>query len=98
MKLIVDLIYEGGLAKMRHSISDTAEYGDYVTGRRIVNEETKKEMKKVLPEIQEGTFARNFILEAGYPGFKATRRIEADHQIEKVGGKLRGMMPWLHKK
>ncbi|HEU6436100.1 MAG TPA: ketol-acid reductoisomerase, partial [Nitratidesulfovibrio sp.] len=77
-----------------------AEYGDYVTGRRIVNEETKKEMKKVLQEIQEGTFARNFILEAkaGYPGFKATRRIEADHQIEQVGGKLRGMMPWLHKK
>ncbi|WP_164561518.1 ketol-acid reductoisomerase [Nitratidesulfovibrio vulgaris] len=100
VKLIVDLIYEGGLERMRYSISDTAEYGDYVTGKRIVTEETKKEMKKVLRDIQDGTFARNFILEAkaGYPGFKATRRLEAEHQIEKVGGELRGMMPWLKKK
>ncbi len=100
VKLIVDLMYEGGMAKMRHSISDTAEYGDYVTGPRIVNDETKAEMRKVLKEIQQGVFARNFILEAkaGYPYFKSTRRIEAEHPIEKVGGELRAMMPWLKKK
>lgn len=98
-KLIVDLIYEGGLAKMRHSISDTAEYGDYVTGRRVVTEETKKEMKAVLKDIQEGRFARDFILEckANYPTFTARRRIEAEHPIEEVGAKLRSMMPWLKK-
>jgi ketol-acid reductoisomerase len=100
MKLIVDLIYEGGLSRMRYSISDTAEYGDYVTGPRIVTEETKKEMKAVLRDIQQGTFARNFILEnkANMASFKAMRRLHAEHPIEKVGVELRGMMPWLKKK
>lgn len=99
-KLIVDLIYEGGMAKMRHSISDTAEYGDYVTGKRIINQDTKKEMKKVLAEIQEGIFARNFILEnkANMASFKARRRLEAEHPIEEVGRRLRALMPWLAKK
>ncbi len=99
MKLIVDLLYEGGLARMRYSISDTAEYGDYVTGKRIITEDTKKAMKLVLKEIQDGTFARNFILEAqaNYPYFNATRRLEAEHQIETVGHELRKMMPWLKK-
>ena len=99
MKLIVDLIYEGGFGKMRHSISDTAEFGDYRTGRRIITDETRKAMKQVLSEIQDGTFARDFILECGcgYPSFKAKRRIENDHQIEQVGGKLRALMPWLKK-
>ncbi len=100
MKLIVDLMHEGGLSRMRYSISDTAEYGDYVTGPRIITEETKKEMKNVLKDIQQGKFARDFILEcrAGYPMFKATRRIEAEHPIETVGKELRGMMSWLKKK
>lgn len=100
VKLIVDLMYEGGLARMRYSISDTAEYGDYVTGPRIITEETKKEMKRVLCDIQQGKFARDFILEAraSYPTFKATRRLEAEHPIEKVGQELREMMPWLKKK
>ncbi len=100
VKLIVDLIYEGGLARMRYSISDTAEYGDYVTGPRIITEETKKEMKRVLTDIQTGRFARDFILEAraGYPMFKSTRRLESEHSIEEVGGRLREMMPWLKKK
>ncbi len=100
MKLIVDLMYEGGLAKMRYSISDTAEYGDYTVGPRIITEETKAEMRRVLRDIQTGKFAKEFILEAkaGYPMFKATRRLEAEHQIEEVGKKLRGMMPWLNKK
>ncbi len=99
VKLIVDLIYEGGLARMRYSISDTAEYGDYVTGPRIITEETKKEMKRVLTDIQTGRFARDFILEAraGYPMFKSTRRLESEHGIEEVGGRLREMMPWLKK-
>ena len=99
MKLIVDLCYEGGFTKMRQSCSDTAEYGDYMVGPRIITEDTKKEMKKVLKEIQDGTFARDFILECGcgYPSFKAKRRIENDHQIEQVGGKLRALMPWLKK-
>ncbi len=99
MKLIVDLIYEGGLARMRYSISDTAEFGDYRIGRRIITEDTKKEMKKVLKEIQEGTFARDFILESksGSAFFKATRRLESEHKIEQVGQKLREMMPWLKK-
>ena len=98
MKLIVDLLYEGGMAKMRKSISDTAEYGDYMVGSRIVTEETKKEMKKVLTEIQDGTFARNWLLEnraAGRANFLAQRRIQAEHPIEKVGAQLRGMMSWL---
>ena len=100
VKLIVDLIYEGGLSTMRHSISDTAEYGDYVTGPRIVTEETKKEMKAVLSDIQQGVFARNFILEnkANMASFKAMRRLEAQHPIETVGKELRAMMPWLKKK
>jgi len=99
LKLIVDLMYEGGLARMRYSISDTAEYGDYSTGRRIVTEETRKEMKKVLGEIQDGTFARNWILEnqANRAGFSARRRLESEHQIEKVGQELRKMMSWLQK-
>lgn len=100
VKLIVDLIYEGGLATMRYSISNTAEYGDYVTGRRIVTSETKAEMKRVLEDIQSGRFVRDFVLEnkAGNPSFKATRRREAEHPIEEVGKRLRGMMPWLKEK
>jgi len=99
MKLIIDLINSGGLSFMRYSISDTAEYGDYTTGRRIITEETRKEMKKVLSEIQNGTFANKWILEnkANKPSFLAMRRIEADHQIEKVGAELRKMMSWLKK-
>ncbi|USG64293.1 ketol-acid reductoisomerase [Brevibacillus ruminantium] len=99
LKLIVDLMYEGGMARMRYSISDTAEYGDYSTGRRVITEETRKEMKKVLAEIQDGTFARNWILEnqANRPGFNARRRMEAEHPIEQVGEKLRGMMSWINK-
>lgn len=97
MKLIVDLMYEGGMANMRYSISDTAEYGDYKIGPRIVTEETKKEMKQVLKEIQEGTFAKNWLLEnkAGRPEFLALRRKGAEHKIEEVGSKLRNMMSWL---
>jgi len=99
VKLIVDLIYEGGLAKMRNSISDTAEYGDFTRGPRIVNEETKKEMKKILAEIQDGSFAREFILEnqANIPVLSAKRRMAAEHPIEKIGATLRDMMPWLKK-
>ena len=97
MKLIVDLMYEGGMAAMRYSVSDTAEYGDYVSGPRVITEETKKEMKKILAEIQDGTFARNWILEnqANRPAFQAMRRRGAEHQIERVGKELRGMMSWL---
>lgn len=96
-KLIVDLMYEGGLATMRYSISNTAEYGDYVTGPRIITDETKKEMKRVLEDIQSGRFARDWMLEnaAGTPSFKAMRRNAAAHPIEEVGAKLRAMMPWL---
>ncbi|ABB13764.1 MULTISPECIES: ketol-acid reductoisomerase [Carboxydothermus] len=99
MKLIVDLIYEGGFSLMRYSISDTAEYGDYMVGPRIITEETKKEMKKVLEEIQNGTFAKNWILEnmAGRPVYNAIKRREQEHLIEKVGAELRQMMPWLKK-
>lgn len=97
MKLIVDLLYQGGLSMMRYSISDTAEYGDYQIGRRIITDETKKEMKKVLTEIQDGTFAKNWLLEnqTNRPGFNARRRMEAEHPIEKVGKELRGMMSWI---
>ena len=97
VKLIVDLMYEGGIANMRYSISNTAEYGDYKTGPRIVTEETKKEMKRILEDIQSGRFVRDFVLEyqAGQPSFKATRRRQAEHPIEQVGEKLRGMMPWI---
>ena len=97
VKLIVDLMYEGGMANMRYSISNTAEYGDYVTGPRIITSETKAEMKRVLDDIQSGRFTRDWMLEckAGQPSFKATRRRNADHQIEEVGEKLRAMMPWI---
>ncbi|MDR2050717.1 MAG: ketol-acid reductoisomerase [Deltaproteobacteria bacterium] len=100
VKLIVDLLYEGGFARMRHIISDTAEYGDYVSGRRVVNAETKKEMRRLLDEIQNGVFARNFILEhqAGMTSFKAMRRLQSEHPIEEVGSRLRALMPWLDKK
>jgi ketol-acid reductoisomerase len=99
VKLIVDLIYEGGIANMRYSISNTAEYGDYTRGPRIVTEETKKEMKRVLEDIQSGRFARDWVLEcqAGQPSFKAMRRRGAEHPIEEIGAKLRGMMPWIAK-
>lgn len=100
MKLIVDLINSGGFAMMRYSISNTAEYGDYRTGRRLVTEDTRKEMKKVLSEIQDGTFASEFIQEfsAGRQAkFLATRRKESEHPLEKVGKELRKMMSWLKK-
>ncbi len=97
LKLIVDLINMGGLSLMRYSISDTAEYGDYKVGNRIITDETKKEMKKVLKEIQDGSFARDWILEnkIGKPHFNATRRMESEHPIEKVGKELRKMMSWI---
>lgn len=100
VKLIVDLFYQGGLSYMRYSVSNTAEYGDYSTGPRIVTEDTKREMKRVLEEIQNGTFARNWILEnkAGAPGFKATRRRERNHPVETVGKELRRMMSWIEEK
>ncbi|GAB6053320.1 ketol-acid reductoisomerase [Magnetospira thiophila] len=99
VKLIVDLIYEGGMANMRYSISNTAEYGDYVTGKRIVTPETKAEMKRVLDDIQSGRFVRDWMTECkvGQPSFKATRRRNAEHEIEEVGARLRGMMPWIGK-
>jgi ketol-acid reductoisomerase len=99
LKLIIDLMYEGGLSKMRYSISDTAEYGDYVTGPRIITDETREEMRRVLKDIQSGKFARDFILDnqAGQVGLKTMRRIDAESQIEEVGAKLRGMMSWLNK-
>ena len=99
VKLIVDLIYEGGIANMRYSISNTAEYGDYVTGPRMITAETKAEMKRVLEDIQSGRFVRDWMLEcqAGQPSFKATRRNHAEHPIEQVGERLRGMMPWIGK-
>lgn len=97
LKLIVDLMYEGGIANMRYSISNTAEYGDLTRGPRVVNSETKKEMKKILQEIQNGEFAREFILEnqAGAATLKAKRRLGREHQIEEVGTRLRDMMPWI---
>jgi len=97
LKLIVDLLYEGGFEKMRYSISDTAEYGDYVTGKRVVNEETRKEMKRVLEDIQSGEFARNWLLEnmLGRPMFNATKQKELEHPIVEVGKELRGMMSWI---
>src|SRR5437870_12063090 len=99
VKLIVDLIYEGGIANMNYSISNTAEYGEYVTGPRIVTEETRKEMKRVLADIQSGKFARDWMLEnkVNQTSFKATRAKMAEHQIEEVGAKLRDMMPWIKK-
>ena len=97
MKLIVDLIYQGGLAYMRYSVSDTAEYGDFSRGPRVISESVKAEMRKILAEIQNGQFAREWILEnqAGRPSFLAMRRKEAEHQVEVVGKELRGMMSWL---
>jgi ketol-acid reductoisomerase len=99
VKLIVDLVYEGGIANMNTSISNTAEYGEYVTGPRIITDETKKAMKRVLDDIQTGRFARDWVLEnkAGQPSFKATRARNAAHPIEEVGAKLRAMMPWITK-
>ena len=101
MKLIVDLIYQGGFSKMRYSISDTAEFGDYEIGKRIITEETKKEMKKVLAEIQDGTFAGKWITEnkaAGRAHFLATRKVKAEHQLEQVGKELRKMYSWNEEK
>jgi ketol-acid reductoisomerase len=99
VKLIVDLIYEGGIANMNYSISNTAEYGEYVTGPRIITAETKAEMKRVLEDIQSGRFARDWMLEnkVNQASFKATRRRLAEHPIEEVGEKLRAMMPWIKK-
>ncbi|NLY47888.1 MAG: ketol-acid reductoisomerase [Clostridiales bacterium] len=100
MKLIIDLINESGFAGMRYSISNTAEYGDYITGPKIITEETKNTMRKVLADIQDGTFAKNWLLEnqIGCPNFLAKRRIEAQHPLEKVGAELRNMMSWTKKK
>ena len=99
MKLIVDLIYEGGISNMRYSISNTAQYGDLTRGPRIITDETKKEMKKILREIQSGEFARDWILEnrANKPLFTALTRMGQEHKIEEVGSRLRDMMPWLKK-
>jgi ketol-acid reductoisomerase len=99
VKLIVDLIVEGGLANMRNSISNTAEYGDYTRGPRIITDETRAEMKKILNEIQSGQFARDFVLEnqAGKPGFTAMRRRESELTIEEVGKDLRSMFSWMKK-
>ncbi|SJZ54251.1 ketol-acid reductoisomerase [Garciella nitratireducens] len=99
MKLIVDLLYEGGLEKMRYSVSDTAEYGDYMVGKRIVNEDTRKEMKKVLQEIQNGEFAKNWLTEntVNRPVFNAIKKQELEHPLTKVGQNLRNMMSWLNK-
>ncbi len=97
VKLIVDLIYEGGLANMRYSVSNTAEYGDYTRGPRVVTSETKAVMKEILSEIQTGAFSREWMLEnqVGQTGFKTTRRNQAKHQLEETGETLRGMMPWI---
>jgi len=99
MKLIVDLIYEGGMSLMRYSVSDTAEYGDYVSGPRIITPEVKAEMKKILGAIQDGSFAKTWIAEnkSGRGKFLAMRKEHADHQMEQVGDKLRSMMPWIAK-
>ena len=97
VKLIVDLIYEGGLANMRYSVSNTAEYGDYTRGPRVIGDASRAEMKKILAEIQAGQFAREWVNEcqAGQPSFKAMRRRGAEHEVEKVGAQLRAMMPWI---
>jgi ketol-acid reductoisomerase len=99
VKLIVDLIYEGGIANMNYSISNTAEYGEYVSGPRIINDATRAEMKRVLGDIQSGRFARDWMLEnrVNQTSFKATRRRLSEHPIETVGVKLRAMMPWISK-
>jgi ketol-acid reductoisomerase len=100
LKLIVDLFYQGGLAYMRYSVSNTAEYGDYTRGPRIVTQETKQEMKRILDEIRSGQFAREWILEnkAGAPAFKAMRRREREHGVEQVGRRLRKLMSWIDAK
>jgi ketol-acid reductoisomerase len=100
LKLIVDLMYEGGISYMRYSISDTAEYGDYTRGPRVVSEETREEMREILSEIQSGEFAREWILEnmAGRPVYNAIKRNESQHLIEQVGEKLRSMMGWIRRK
>ncbi|MEO8813581.1 MAG: ketol-acid reductoisomerase [Caulobacteraceae bacterium] len=99
VKLIVDLIYEGGIANMNYSVSNTAEFGEYVSGPRVVTPETKAEMKRILADIQTGRFVRDWMVEcaAGQPSFKATRRRDAEHPIEEVGARLRAMMPWIAK-
>ena len=99
LKLIVDLFYQGGISFMRYSVSDTAEFGDYTRGKRIITEETRETMQEILAEVQSGEFAREWILEnkAGRPVFNAIRRLEKEHPIEEVGAKLRAMMPWLKK-
>src|SRR5690606_7723809 len=96
----VDLIYEGGLSYMRYSVSDTAQYGDFTRGKRIITEETRREMKKILSEVQNGKFALEWIQEnqANRPYFNATDRMEKEHLIEKVGRKLRRMMSWIDAK
>ncbi|MFP4130439.1 MAG: ketol-acid reductoisomerase [Halorhodospira sp.] len=96
-KLIVDLLYEGGLANMRYSVSNTAEYGDFTRGKRVVNEHSREAMRQILREIQDGTFAKEYVLEnqAGAPTLHARRRLAAEHPIESVGQQLRGMMPWI---
>ena len=100
LKLIVDLFYQGGINYMRYSVSDTAEYGDYVSGPRIVTDATKKEMEKILSEIQDGSFAKNWIEEneKGRPFFNKIREEEKNHQVEKVGFELRKMMKWINSK
>ena len=100
LKLIVDLIYEGGLSYMRYSVSDTAEYGDYTRGPRVINDMVREEMEEMLAEVQDGTFAREWILEnqANRPVYNALKRMDEEHLIEKVGEELRAMMPWLKKK
>ncbi len=97
LKLIVDLMYEGGIANMNYSISNNAEYGEYVTGEKVINDESRKAMKQALANIQSGDYAKKFILEGqtNYPEMTARRRLNAAHPIETVGGKLRGMMPWI---
>ena len=97
LKLIVDLMFEGGIADMRYSISNTAEYGDYVSGKRVINEESKQAMRDILTEIQDGRFAKDFILEgqAGYPRMTAERQNLKAHPVEVTGRRLREMMPWI---
>jgi ketol-acid reductoisomerase len=100
VKLIVDLIYEGGIANMNYSVSNTAEYGEYVSGPRVVTPETKAEMKRILSDIQTGKFTSDWMREckAGQPRFKATRRMNDAHPIEEIGAKLRAMMPWIRER
>jgi ketol-acid reductoisomerase len=99
MKLIVDLLYEGGMANMRYSISNTAEYGDYVSGPRVITSQTKEEMKRILGDIQSGKFVKNWMeeCEKGQVDFKAMRAANASHSIEATGERLRGLMPWIAK-